>query len=256
MNCGPARVVKWKLTGRKAHECRCVCSLKACFYTDARWCRRRKDRQGSWGSGGEFLLHIVAWGSCPPWNSPSVFISTKRSWRARRGRGWAQLTLPAQNRRPARRIHGKGVGRGTPGGEERRPRDQTALPPRSLAEAHSPPAVMPGKRQQVLSRRVQSQAGGWGQLAAGDVSSVLLRESVGPWRAENPSVQGGLSVSFCSCCVMSRRELCLPSLNPAHSCRSAPPPPIPRCAAPWGPLLPRPRRGLLPQHFKGRRSVC
>lgn len=48
----------------------------------------------------------------------------------------------------------------------------------------------------------------------------------------------------------------LRSLNPAHSCRSAPPPPIPHCAAPWGPLLPRPRRGLLPQHFKGRRSVC
>lgn len=46
-------------------------------------------------------------------------------------------------------IHGKGVGRGTLGGEERRPGDQTALPPGSLAETESPPAVMPGKRQQV-----------------------------------------------------------------------------------------------------------
>ena len=46
-------------------------------------------------------------------------------------------------------IHGKGVGRGTLGGEERRPGDQTALPPGSLAKTESPPAEMPGKRQQV-----------------------------------------------------------------------------------------------------------
>lgn len=46
-------------------------------------------------------------------------------------------------------IRGKGVGRGTLGGEERRPGDQTALPPGSLAETESPPAAMPGKRQQV-----------------------------------------------------------------------------------------------------------
>lgn len=76
------------------------------------------------------------------------------------------------------RVRGKGVGRGTLGGEERRPGDETALPPRSLAEVHSPPAVMPGKRQQVSSRPVQSQAGRWGQLAARNASSVLLRESV------------------------------------------------------------------------------
>lgn len=70
-----------------------------------------------------------------------------------------------------------------------------------------------------------------------------------------PLRKAGYGSCFARAVSRAGGGVCLRSLNPAHSCRSASAP-APRRVAPQGPLLPRPRQALLPQHFKGRQSVC
>lgn len=153
-------------------------------------------------------------------------------------------------------IRGKGVGRGTLGGEERRPGDQTALPPGSLAETESPPAVMPGKRQQVSFPACAEPARTLGTVSCWECVVCPPERKCGTVTGREPIcarwVTGLVVLVGCH-----GQEGALPAIS--ESCPltqislSAP---TPCLVAPWGPLLPRPRRALLPQHFKGRRSVC
>lgn len=111
------------------------------------------------GWGEEFLLHVVAWGYLRilPSLKFTVCVYIHRAFMESSQRPWpggadtpsaGQMSCEAGGEDPVW-IRGKGLGRGTLGGEERRPGDQTALPPGSLVKTESPPAEMPGKRQQV-----------------------------------------------------------------------------------------------------------